>query len=82
MKTAAKPISSWSRVNSCEHLLLHRDVQRTGRLVGDHQRRLQRERARQGDALALATRELAGQALGEVRGEEHGVEQLGHPGAT
>ena len=39
-------------------LRLHRDVERRDRLVGDDERRLQRERARQADALALAAAEL------------------------
>ena len=48
-----------ARVNSSQHLRLHRHVERAGRLVGDHQRGSQRERAGEGDPLALAAGELA-----------------------
>ena len=39
-------------------LRLHRDVERRDRLVGDDERRIQRERAGQADALALSAAEL------------------------
>ena len=41
-----------------EHLRLHRDVERRDRLVADDEARLDRERPRDPDALALATGEL------------------------
>ena len=41
-----------------QDLRLRRDVERGGRLVRDEQRRLQRERHRDADTLALAAREL------------------------
>ncbi len=41
-----------------QHLRLDRDVERRHRLVGDQQLRVQRERARHADALALAAGEL------------------------
>ena len=41
-----------------DHLGLHRDVQRRDRLVGDDERRIERERAREADALPLAAAEL------------------------
>ena len=40
-----------------QHLRLHRDVERRDRLVGDDQRRIQHQRARDRDALPLAARE-------------------------
>ena len=41
-----------------EHLRLHRHVERRHRLVGDQQVRLEREGARDADALALTAGEL------------------------
>jgi len=41
-----------------QHLGLYRDVQGLDRLVGDDERRIQRERTRDADALALATGKL------------------------
>ena len=51
-----------------EDLRLHRDVERRGRLVADDQLRLHRQRARDGDALALAAGELVRIALAAHRG--------------
>ena len=45
-------------VEQVDHLRLDRDVERRDRLVGDDQLRVQRERARDADALSLAAREL------------------------
>ena len=50
--------------NQLQDLRLRGDVERGGRLVGDQQRRLERERHRDHDALALAAGELV-----RVRGE-------------
>ena len=45
-------------VEQIQHLLLHGDVERGDRLIGNDQLRLHRERAGDADALALAAREL------------------------
>ena len=52
-----------------QHLRLHRHVERADRLVGDDQLRARDQRARDRDALALATRELV-RVLVEVRGTQ------------
>ena len=52
-----------------EDLRLHRDVERRHRLVADDQLRLQRERARDADPLALAARELVRVAVVVLRAE-------------
>ena len=52
-----------------------RRVEITGRLVGQHERRPQRERAGDRHPLLLAARELAGIVVGAVD-ESHGVEEL------
>ena len=52
-----------------EHLAADRDVERRDRLVADDQLRIDRQRAGNGDALALAAGELVRVALG-VRGLE------------
>ena len=59
-----------------EHRRLHRDVERGDRLVGDEQLRLERERARDADALALTARELARVGVERARAEPDEVEQL------
>ena len=60
-----------------DDLRLHRDVERRHRLVENHERRVERERPRQADALALAAAELVRVAL-EVRGiEADQMKQLG-----
>ncbi len=58
------------------HLGLRVRVERRERLVQEEHLRLPRERAREGDALALASREAAGALVGEV-GEPEALEQLG-----
>ena len=50
-----------------EHLRLHRDVERRHRLVADQQLRVERERARDADALALAAGEFVRIALAAPR---------------
>jgi hypothetical protein len=54
------------------------DVQRAGRLVGDQQRRVQRQRAGQGDALPLAAGQLARPPIGVRRRQLHRVQQVAH----
>ena len=60
-----------------DDLRLHRDVERRDRLVEDEERRVQRERARQADALPLAAAELVRIALEVRRVEADEPEQLG-----
>ena len=59
-----------------EHLGLDRDVERRGRLVGDEQLGLERERAGDADALTLTTGELVRVAVAEAARQVHLVEQL------
>ena len=59
-----------------DHLRLHRDVERRDRLVGDDERRIERERARQADPLALAAAELVRVARQMRRIEADQLEQL------
>ena len=54
-----------------DDLRLDRHVERRHRLVADQQRRLERERARDADALALAAGELVRIALGHVGQQAH-----------
>ena len=61
-----------------EDLRLDRHVERRDRLVGDDQLRLQRERARDADALALAARELVRVAVVVLRVQADRVHQLLH----
>ena len=61
-----------------EHLGLDRDVERGDRLVGDDQLGLQRERAGDADALALAARELV-RIIAHLRpAQSDALEQRGH----
>ena len=60
-----------------EDLRLHRDVERRGRLVADDQPRLDRQRARDGDALALAAGELVRIARQRVAPQADLLEQRG-----
>ncbi len=50
---------------------LHRDVERRGGLVADHERRLAGEGAGDGDALLLAARQLAGRCREVLRLDPH-----------
>ena len=61
-----------------EHLRLDRDVERRHRLVGDDQLRLERDRARDADALALAAGELVRVAVVVLGVEADRVHQLLH----
>jgi hypothetical protein len=58
-----------------QDLRLHRDVERRGRLVADEELGLERERARDRDALALPARELVRIARAVGRREPDLVEQ-------
>ena len=59
-----------------EDLRLHRDVERRDRLVADDQLRVDRERAGDADALALAAGELVREAVVVLRVEADDLEQL------
>ena len=65
-------------VEQVDHLRLDRDVERGHRLVGDDQLRVQRERARDADALTLPARELVRVAVEVMRREADDVQQLEH----
>ena len=51
-----------------QHLRLNRDIQRRDRLVGDDEPRIERERARDADALALTAAELVRIAVQDSSG--------------
>ena len=59
-----------------QDLRLDRDVERRHRLVADDQLRVDRERARDADALALAARELVREAVVVLRVEADDLQQL------
>ena len=61
-----------------EHLRPHRHVERGDRLVGHDEVGLEGERAGDGDALELATRELGGVALDHVAAHADPLEELVH----
>ena len=62
-----------------QDLRLHRDVERRDRLVGDDQARMQRQRARDADALALAAAEGVREAAHVLRAQPDPAQQIGHP---
>ena len=61
-----------------DDLRLHRDVERRYRLVGDHQRRIERQRARDADALALAAAEGVRKARPRRGRQADQIEQFAH----
>ena len=61
-----------------DDLRLHRDVERRDRLVGDDQRRIERQRARDADALALAAGERVRKARARGGRQADQIEQLAH----
>ena len=61
-----------------QDLRADRHVERRHRLVQHHQARRERQRAGDGDALALAARELVGEQLGGALRQADEVEQLRH----
>ncbi len=63
-----------------EHRRLHRHVQGAGGLVGDQQLRLQHQRPREGDPLALTARELVRVPAGVGAGQLDRLQQRAHPG--
>ncbi len=62
-----------------EDLAADRDVQRRGRLVGDDDARIERQRAGDADALPLAAGEGVRIALHRLRVEPDQAHQLGDP---
>ena len=71
-----------SRCSSAEQLhdgRLHAHVERRGDLVADQDGRADDQGARDGDALALAARELVGVAVDVARGQRDAVEHLLDP---
>ena len=65
-------------VEQVDDLRLDRDVERGHRLVGDDQLRLQRQRARDADALALAAGELVREAVVVLGAQADPLQQLLH----
>ena len=72
--------SRWSSREEVHDLDRRLAVERAGGLVGEDQRRLVDERARDGHALLLTARELARQVPAAV-GEPDALEDLARPGA-
>ncbi len=65
-----------------DDLRLHRDVERRDRFVRDHERRIERERAGDADALPLASGEGVRETRARRRRQADQVEQLAHPRLT
>src|SRR4051794_39759364 len=65
-----------------ENLCLHRDIEGADRLIGDDQRRVDREGASDPNALTLSTREFVGIASSVLRSQPDGLEQLADHRAT
>ena len=59
-----------------EHPRLHRDIERTGRLVGDQQLRVEGERPGERRALTLTSGQLVRVTVAERLRQLHGLEQL------
>ncbi len=64
---------SWSRLDD---LCAHRDVERGDRLVGDDERRLERERSGDADSLAPPTAEGVGVAIDRVHRQPAPIEEI------
>ena len=62
-----------------DDLGLHGNIERGYRLVGDHQRRIERQRARNADALALAAAEGMRKPRSRRGRQADEIEQLAHP---
>ena len=78
MKMSVSPNSALQVAQQVQHLRLDRDVERRHRLVGDQQLRLQRERARDADPLALAAGELVRVAVVVLGVQPDRLHQLLH----
>ena len=77
MKATVRPISAASFSSSVEDLRLRRDVEAGDDLVGQHEFRRQRERARDADALALAARQFVAVAAGEALRQADALQRFG-----
>ena len=75
MNRTAEPVRAVSVVEQVEHPALHRDVERAGGLVGDHQGRFEGER----DADQHALPHAAGQLVRVLPGARLGVAQPDRP---
>lgn len=62
----SQPVALLQRFQQRQDLRLHRFIQRRGRLVEDQQLRLQDQRARDGDTLALPAGKLGGIAMAQL----------------
>ena len=71
-----QPEVALQRLEQVHDLRLDRDVERGHRLVEDDQLRVERERARDADALALAARELVREPVRVLRRQADGAQQL------
>ena len=78
IRTSVRPSSLLEVAQQVQDLRLDRDVERRDGLVGDDQLRLQRERARDADALALAAGELVRVAVVVLGVEADLLHQLLH----
>ena len=76
MSSIVSPSLCAQVLEQVEHRRLHRDVERRDRLVGDEELGLERERARDADALALAARELPRVGVERARAQADELEQL------
>ena len=76
MKRYVSPKSLLQLLEQVDDLRLDRDVERRDRLVADDEVRVERERAREADALALAAGELVRVARRRVGGQADDLEQL------
>ncbi len=78
MNTQVRPELVAQVLQQVDHLRLHRDVERRDGLVADEQARLDRERPRDPDPLALASGELGRVALVVLGVEADQLHQLLH----
>ena len=72
---ASEPVLTLQLGKEFQHPGLHRNIQRRGRLVGDQQSRLQRQRSRDAHPLPLPAGELMREAVSHVRGQLHLLQQ-------
>ena len=82
MKRYVSPNSLLQLLEQVDDLRLDRDVERRHRLVADDELRVERERPREPDALALPAGELVRVAVGRIRRQPDDVEQLAHPAGS
>ena len=82
MKRHEKPMLALQVAQQVEDRRLHRDVERRHRLVGDQQRRRDRQRAREADALPLPAGQLVRVAEAQLGAQADRVEELDAPAAS